>query len=735
MGFKDFAARWGKKSVTQAAKDTAKNAADKADDLTNKYTPTFRAGASKVGDGAAWLNDKSKVYTPTLREAAVKAPAAAWGAAKWGVGAVGAGAAAVGGAVAGAAGVAGVGLLALHGKGTWLFVALAAVVNVLHVARNRTSFSPADPIFGLYIGLAFLAAFVFYADRSDPFPYKRLGKFLALTTFAYYLPILISWLAGQGYLPRELGAVLMFAAPLWVIYVFLDPGDGLTRILAALFFFGWMVYLVIGVFLPVISESAPGVQAVLLSPADFKAGIATGFDNIKKSFALSPKQIYNQTKSYFNGTIAVATQDYYTGSVDQAQGLPIGVFITNALPALQKFDASTDDISVYATIKARTMSDTINISNTCYLEVTSATSYSSIDKRKATGRVSPASLTVDYTGEFQDQYDIDCSIPKQRVAQVASEQRIMTGMVIFNSTFNFETWGYIPYAFMDRGLVQSLRRNAVDPAAELGIASKPTAKYTPGPMMIGMASDTQPISYTQTQAVIGGEVVGTLGFTLSNAWQGKGTIKKIGTVSIILPKPFWLQPLECSPVLSNHDPENWTENTAYDKYDFTNIKIRSTETFTTIRCPLYIDNYAINHGYPVLGTSGAGIFTFFVFANYTYTLDTKVPVTIMGTGDQTTTPSAASTGTTTQNLGAIIEGLCANHTTTPCMGGSGDRTCCSYQYNNQTWFCRYDATGIKNRVCAYLVTAGKYACQYTPTSRTCVFCDGIHDDLMCTGET
>jgi hypothetical protein len=513
--------------------------------------------------------------------------------------------------------------LGLTGQWTWLLAVVAFFINFVHVTRGNTSFSPADPFFLIYLCIAVLATYLFYGDKSDPFPLKRLGKFMLFTIIAYYLPVGINWL-GANFIPVELARMLMIFAPLWVIYVVLNPGDGLSRLIGFLFLIGWLGYIILAIVVPSYAGNAE-ISSVMPTAGEMRTTIASALEKMRTGVEGKPQQFYNSTRNFFTGQVDYATQDYYTGQVDQAQGLPMGVFITDTQPMYSRF-RSEDDLIVIGTLRARTLADNLSIDTRCYLDFGKSGIISSYHSSAIYGNSTPRNIRVDYTGEFQDKYALDCTVRNDQFRMHIDDERnraqLTSASVVFNATFDFDTWAYAEYAFMDRQLMQAFRLERLEPADAMRIRRTLQPKYTPGPLMMGMPSDSLPIPYdggTGDNANLP-----AFGVTLTNSWHGKGGVNNFKTLEFFLPKPFELKLDECTPregtrimenAISYSRPINWSENNAYNHYVVSNVAIRPGETFITVRCPMRIGD---TRNHPVLGTSGASRATFFVHARYSY---------------------------------------------------------------------------------------------------------------------
>ncbi len=285
----------------------------------------------------------------------------------------------------------------------------------------------------------------------------------------------------------------------------------------------------------------------------------------------------------------------------------------------------------------------------------------------------PQTVHIDYTGEFQERTDLDCSVQHEEwkaPKPTLPAGRTLNVNVVYNASFPFETWGYAEYSFMQRELKQSFINDNQDPALELGVSRVLNAKYTPGPVAVGMPKETQPYAYDATAPID----LPPFGVTFSNAWMGKGGIVKFTSLRIYVPEYFELDASQCLlPVAPSNTVKKvpWDENTAYNYYEFENIYLPPAETFVTIKCPL-----RVIEPNKILGSSGAGKYTFFVQANYDYYLTMTTPV-MLRRDPVKPEPNAP----------------CQANTLT-CKSGGMDCTCLYQDINKYSWQCRATMEGL-----------------------------------------
>lgn len=508
---------------------------------------------------------------------------------------------------------------------TWLIGVLAFLITIVHFGQFGGR--PVPIIYMAYFILAIIATFI-YKELSEPVNFTRLGFFMLVSAVAVFYPWGISELVsrfGSAQAQQFLGPALGIAAPVWWIYLAAHPRDKYTRWFAIIFWIGWLLYIFVLFVLPIL-PSVTGAPQVYWTFSDIRAGAVQFWHTVRDTTTQGGTSTVKTVKDFFSGQVTAVTQEYYTGTVDSSNsGPPVGVFITDGRPFFTTFDVARDDISVSATMKVHTFSDNVTVKNTCGLEVLDTSSFSSLKPPPIEGVMTPEELRIDYTGEFQERFALDCVIKNTDYATKLPAGRMLTGNVVFNTSFGFETWAYAEYGFMQRELVLAFLNENLDPASELGVPRTVLAKYTPGPVMIGMPTETQPFRFDATSGAP--NQIPSFGMTFSNAWEGKGRIVSFSLVRAYLPKQFKLVTDQCLPsnYLGKPVERTWEENEQYNYYEFTDVKLPPGESFITIKCPVKVAS-SDNKG--ILGTAGAGKFTWFAQAVYDYELGTKVPVTI-----------------------------------------------------------------------------------------------------------
>ncbi len=234
-------------------------------------------------------------------------------------------------------------------------------------------------------------------------------------------------------------------------------------------------------------------------------------------------QVVKQGKQYFINRMNYATGDMYTGTVDENQYETLGVFLKNLKPSDPEFYVG-DTVTVWALLEAKTLEDGLSINVSCYHGKKNEDGSFPADHRGE---------TYPYSGELptiydEESLDIDCRFPNS----AAGTMNEGSNKVTVQADFHFETMAYQKAYFMNQDTLRSMQRQGLDPLDEYGIEDKePVARYTNGPVKIGMSSgEQQPIGISSLDPTNP-----RLGITImsNDAWEGK--IKELKELLVMVP--------------------------------------------------------------------------------------------------------------------------------------------------------------------------------------------------------
>ncbi len=330
-------------------------------------------------------------------------------------------------------------------------------------------------------------------------------------------------------------------------------------------------------------------------------------------------------------TVMNATLPRHHGVVENSQGQLLGVRVIENRALQSVYEIHVDENNVplpnqegsiiwTGMIESRTFSDVMDISLSCVYE--SGDFSISVPAR-------PDTMSVFFTGSQAERFPYDCSIPLSLIA----DNYDFSGRFSTVVSFDFPTWGHATMVFADRTQLTSLRQQNRDVASFYGIDSFVTARYTPGPVSLGM--------FERISLPIGIDidspernVLPAFGVTISNVWAGQGKISSLHSLIFQVPEPFMLDVDSCLGIDSHQRPhihqaglfENEEIPDGYRWYVFSSIEFPQQTQLRTIRCPLRVQN---NNFANLLGPDlSARQATFVAMADYRYESRIIVPIQV-----------------------------------------------------------------------------------------------------------
>ena len=241
-----------------------------------------------------------------------------------------------------------------------------------------------------------------------------------------------------------------------------------------------------------------------------------------------------------------ATGGYYRGSVEKNQFEPLGVFFDRIKPAQPRF-YTDEPVTVWATIKSRTLSDPVFVNFTCFRtgkDGKRTEANKNDHNAEIRDTVIPEKPFTVYTLEEKD---TECTFNKNKFQAGGNS-------IFLSATYTFLTSAYQKFYLMDDERYRAMYRENLDPLKEFGITDRtPLAIATNGPVEIGVGINyLTPVSAKMS-------VDPALFITLTNREkindkQGKpygewtGKIKQINELAVVLPKGATIEPGQCTPI-------------------------------------------------------------------------------------------------------------------------------------------------------------------------------------------
>ena len=337
-----------------------------------------------------------------------------------------------------------------------------------------------------YGALALMAILVF--TRLYGFDFVTLLICVGISAFYVFIPYInIPALSlGAITLPSIL-SFLILIVPIWPLYIS-TKGDfpimsGYITI--------WIVFLVALFFYKVIFEVSP-----------YDLGPLTGSQQASQAgqvFSFLADETHKVGDKIVNSIFGLADTiqnrtgiNFYMGMIEDNKEEPVGLYINKVWPA-DKYFYEGSPILIWTDIRGKSLvkESEITVTPSCY-----------IDGKGYAQTVEPNvfHLLGEETNSFLCTFS---DLPKG------------TYRVKANAAFNFETWAYVTYTFVDIEMKRSYELQNKIINSELNIPLKPKAVYTNGPIMLGMGTGLdQPIGidtqYNTREPI--------LGVTIENQW-------------------------------------------------------------------------------------------------------------------------------------------------------------------------------------------------------------------------
>lgn len=362
--------------------------------------------------------------------------------------------------------------------------------------------------------------------------------------------------------------------------------------------FFWLILFLPSIFISISTdfnirdiESTVNVQQTIV---DATRDWGSNFKRFWKNVLEIPTRIGKEVQHM----IKYATGDYYTGNVDEYEKEPIGVYLED-LESTDPVFFQGEDITIWGTLRAKTLDDEINIKVSCYAKEGS---------KKVMGDIRPTEFNI-YDEEIED---ISC---------VFKDLKIGKKDVVFNAEFNFETMAYLKLYFINRETLRGFKRDNIDVFDFYGISHiNPVAIYTNGPIRLGMGIKKElPIGIDTDKE----NIPFSLGITLQNDWDG--IIKDVTELNIYLHDSMDL--IRCDHEFENkgHVDE---EQVSYNVYSLIvpNRRTQNISDYETIRCSVRVLDPE-----SLLGDESIITRYFRVSTKYIYELEKSTPVEVAET--------------------------------------------------------------------------------------------------------
>ncbi len=464
--------------------------------------------------------------------------------------------------------------------------------------------------FGVYLVIAILAWILFFRFESSG-NINTLFKYLAISGLAVLLPALTAFFPDSGAVFMgmslvELLRAMLLLVPIWPLYIANHFEYKAGRTLLNLIWAAVIIAILFTVVLDseFLSESVTGSGGIRAPAGKVWDVVKTGWSNLWSTIVGIPGNVSREIRR--------ATDPNYESEVEKNRYGELGVSI-DLLQTTSKKYTKGDAIDVFAPIKGQTFVGVVDVKNSCYL-----------DNPSIQGDI-PKGYREFTVTNYDERY-IPCSFSKQSysVLDVSKKQNYN---VYFQSNFNFETWGYITYSFIDRNIRNGFYSRNEDIHQFYGLEQYPVAVYTAGPVELGLVDKTKswnlPYSVDSENPII----AIPFGITIKND-DPFGKVVSINELEFKLPSPLKVKDNSCVPSdLVRFNYPSAPNSQGYYVYNLQNIPLLFSRDrdYITIQCLLEIKDNDVGE---LLGTGGVSINTFTAKAKYTYQIIRSTPITI-----------------------------------------------------------------------------------------------------------
>lgn len=339
--------------------------------------------------------------------------------------------------------------------------------------------------------------------------------------------------------------------------------------------------------------------------AQFRQGLSGIEKESASQAAMTIKErviaLFTFGKASWEDSQRVISGDYYTGQVEEYETEPLGVFLEDVEASDNEFSQG-ETISVWATLKAYTLeNNNVEIKVAC--EAKDGT-------KSIPGTITPRDKFTIYS---YDEEFITCTFNEN--SDVSKNPKYYT--VVFNATFSFKTQSYLKTYYIEKERLRVLRSENIDIFEEYGIFDRdPTAKFTNGPLKIGMETTTPPIGVPAD----GKEFSSYIGITLDNNWQGN--LVKVNKIDLEIP-----QGLE---IITTKDACDYFDNSGNNKYIANKNELEKDNAKKYVlpksfKCPLAISSSDANL---ILGNVPISIKYFKSTVEYEYQITEKTTINV-----------------------------------------------------------------------------------------------------------
>ena len=468
---------------------------------------------------------------------------------------------------------------------------LVAVVGWLKIVSIDSTTLYYGSIF-LFLILSVWAGLYFRQQNGFIQP-GQIVFFFILSAFYVFVPFLLAVIP-QFYVFKQTTlqqwiSFFLILLPAWPLYIGFKTGMPIASKWVNFWILGLLVVFIFGI----LTRITPG-QIIMQTGVPQAVQIGGVFDYLADEVGNIAKRFWENLNpgTLKERLINASGLNYYTGMIDNNEKAPVGLYIEN-LRLADKYAYEGYPALIWADVRGKSFTEEIRVEPKCYID------------EEHTGEADPSLFVI-----FGEEHDtLACTFTDLEEGSYSAK---------VSASFNFETWAYVSYTFVDVDTKRAIELQGKNVNYELDIAPLPRAVFTNGPVMLGMASMVdQPVGidtqYNTREPI--------LGVTLDNLWS-EGDIERVDEFVIQVPEDFEL--VKCDRWYPDEKRQPFKSEYGYDFYRFSREEIGDPRlTYRSVTCRLHIKN-------PTQLLSGAQKVqrTFVAQAKYLYKLEKSVRINV-----------------------------------------------------------------------------------------------------------
>jgi hypothetical protein len=476
-----------------------------------------------------------------------------------------------------------------------LFFVLVVIAMIIDISTTKLIRSGGNLVVAaaIYFGLAIVYWLVNLIHNSEGSMKEKFtplfigiglgaAQILLSGIFSQYLPELFP----SAFTFGLMFPLIMLTSPWLLFFIFIDPMPSkLTHIVKILWFFV-VVFTLLILTLPILFSSVSNLTInteVAVSPVD-----AFG------DYMAMLKNKIGETKTAIEeGLNAKLRPANAKSEIDKNSNERLGVFLKD-LKTMESRTIEDKQVSMTGTLEASSLFNEMKIITSCYGENIRN------DSLRYPGHIGQSMFYV----LGKDKQPLFCEFPNG-----FDKGRYN---LFFDAGFNFETWAYLDYTFVDDSTYKDYFIQNKDINDVLQIEEEPMPVFTDGPVQISLLAISQPLRVDFENE----NKIPKFGVYIDKYWT-RGDIEFIKELNIQMPQMLSLENCNVEPeFFGNEEPDTNEASDYFTYYRFTNLDEESGK-LETIYCDMIIDQ---DDYYMEKGASEKIIKTVVVNAKYQFSV-------------------------------------------------------------------------------------------------------------------